>query len=104
MLISFGPLKKIYYSKVTQFLFNAFKYGVLTFVIMFVINHASLSKEKEANGTHGLTYDIGMGQKIFMSCKGEGLPTIIMDSAIGLNSDIYLNLQAKLASLTKVII
>lgn len=67
-----------------------------------MINYAALNKEKEVLGRHGLEYDIGMGQKIFMKCKGEGLPTIIMESPLGLNSDIYLPLQTKLATTTKV--
>jgi len=69
---------------------------------MLAINYAALSKEKELLGGHGLSYDIGMGQKVFMSCKGEGLPTVVMESAIGSTSDIYLNVQEKLSELTKV--
>ena len=82
--------------------FNSFKYGLIVLLITLVINYAALSKEKEVLSGHGLSYDIGLGQKVFMSCKGEGLPTIVMDSAIGTTSDIYLKLQAKLAEVTKV--
>lgn len=88
--------------KLFFFVFNCFKYGLITFLIMLVINYAALSKEKEVLRSHGLEYDIGLGQKIFMSCKGEGLPTVIMESNVGASSDIFLPLQYKLAKITKV--
>ena len=69
---------------------------------MLIINYAALSKEKDIMRSHGLYYDIGLGQKLFMSCKGSGLPTIIMESNAGSNSDIFLPLQSKLAEITKV--
>ena len=84
-------------------LFNCLKYGLLTLLIMLVINYAALSKEKEILKTHGLEYDIGLGQKIFMSCKGHGLPTVIMESNIGSNSDVFLALQYQLIKITKVV-
>lgn len=95
-------LKTLFYNPFSKILVNFFKYGILTLVIIILINYAALNKEKEILGTHGLEYDVGMGQKIFMKCSGNGLPTIIMESPLGLNSDIYLGLQAKLATITKV--
>ncbi len=91
-------------NKYLGLLFNSLKYGLLLFVIMLVMNYAALSREREVIGMHGLSYDIGLGQKVFMSCKGEGLPTVVMESAIGTNSDIYLKIQEKLSTLTKVCI
>ena len=61
---------------------------------VFYIFNSSLFK--------GLPYDVGHGQRLFLSCKGKGTPTVVMESPIGFNSDFWLPLQLKLSDLTKV--
>ena len=79
-----------------------FKYGILLAFVPPFINYAALNQERNVLSSHGLPYDIGLGQKLFLSCKGKGLPTVIADAPIGMNSDIWLPLQEKLAQITKV--
>ena len=44
----------------------------------------------------------GVGQKLFMSCLGEGRPTVILDAPTGATSDVWLSGQLQLASVTRV--
>jgi hypothetical protein len=66
----------------------------------------------------GLPYDIGYGQKLFLRCRGHGVPTgismktfrkcrkafcvVILDAPTGMNSDIWLPLQESLQTKTTV--
>ena len=47
-------------------------------------------------------YDVGFGQKLFMSCIGEGRPTVILDSPTGMTSDVWTRGQLDLAGVTRV--
>lgn len=89
-------------NKYTRSLFNFVKYGVIVCILPAIINYAALNQETQALNSHGLPYDIGFGQKLFLSCKGKGLPTVIAEAPIGANSDIWIPLQAKLSEITKV--
>ena len=50
----------------------------------------------------GAEYDIGFGQKMFLSCNGSGFPTVLLDAPTGMNSDVWAILSSKLSSLTRV--
>jgi hypothetical protein len=93
-----GYFKNVY---VRAFL-SMLKYGTILCIVPAIINYAALNQEQAALNTHGLPYDIGFGQKLFLSCKGKGLPTVITESPIGMTSDLWIPLQEKLAEITKV--
>lgn len=50
----------------------------------------------------GELYDIGRGQKLFMSCMGNGIPTVILDSPTGKSSDAWALIAPAVAKTTKV--
>ncbi|CAF2415049.1 unnamed protein product [Rotaria sp. Silwood2] len=77
---------------------------LLLFIIIVppLINYASLKREAPLLGQHGLPYDIGYGQKLFLRCRGHGAPTVIFDAPTGMNSDIWLPLQENLKKTTTV--
>ena len=50
----------------------------------------------------GAEYDIGFGQKMFLSCNGSGFPTVLLDAPTGMNSDVWALLSSKLSTLTRV--
>ena len=54
---------------------NFLKYATLLCIVIPLINYAAINREIPVMSTHGLPYDVGMGQKLLMSCKGQGLPT-----------------------------
>ncbi|CAF3377612.1 unnamed protein product [Rotaria sp. Silwood2] len=66
-----------------------------------LINYASLKREAPLLGQHGLPYDIGYGQKLFLCCRGHGLFLMVQ---LGMNSDIWLPLQENLQKITTVCI
>lgn len=41
----------------------------------------------------GRSIDIGDGRKLFLECKGEGSPTVILESGIHDSSDYWVNIQ-----------
>jgi len=47
-------------------------------------------------------YDVGRGQKMFLSCTGSGLPTVILDAPTGCSSEVWALVVRELSSLTKV--
>ncbi|CAF1393053.1 unnamed protein product [Rotaria magnacalcarata] len=79
---------------------------LLLFVIIVppLINYASLKREAPLLGQHGLPYDIGFGQKLFLRCRGKGAPTVIFDAPTGMTSDIWFPLQENLQKTTTVCI
>jgi len=50
----------------------------------------------------GELYDIGWGQKLYLSCKGSGAPTVILDAPTGLTSDAWGLVVEKIAKYTRV--
>ncbi len=52
-----------------------FKYLCIICVVPPIINYAAINREISAISNHGLPYDVGLGQKLFLSCKGTGVPT-----------------------------
>ncbi|XP_064642934.1 uncharacterized protein LOC135497133 [Lineus longissimus] len=82
-----------------------FKYFLLIILIPPFLNYASLQRE----ATHlkpkvGELYDIGWGQRLFLSCIGKGAPTVILDAPTGMSSDVWFLVQQKVAKYTKVCI
>ena len=77
---------------------------VLLFVIVAppMMNYAGLRQEREHLSRNITMFDVGFGQKLFMSCLGEGRPTVILDSPTGATSDVWLSGQLQLASVTRV--
>jgi hypothetical protein len=51
---------------------NFFKYALVVCIIPPLLNYAALNRETPVLGEHGLPYDVGSGQKLFLSCKGKG--------------------------------
>jgi len=68
-------LRVFFGNKYVHSLINFFKYSIIIFIIPPIINYAAISREMSVLADHGLPYDIRMGQKLFLSCKGEGIPT-----------------------------
>ena len=77
---------------------------ILMFVIVVppMLNYAGLKQEKEYLMKNISLYDVGFGQKLFMSCLGEGRPTVILDSPTGMTSDVWTRGQLELAEVTRV--
>ncbi|KAH9512617.1 E3 ubiquitin-protein ligase rnf19a [Bulinus truncatus] len=70
------------------------------FLIIFVppfLNYASLQREGVELKPEGELYDIGWGQKLFLSCHGKGPPTVVFDAPTGMSSDVWTLVAAKLA-------
>merc|ERR1719232_1488991 len=76
---------------------------ILMFVIVVppMLNYAGLKQEKEYLMKNISLYDVGFGQKLFMSCLGEGRPTVILDSPTGMTSDVWTRGQLELAEVTR---
>jgi hypothetical protein len=66
-------LSNKYFASIVNFLM----YAALICIVPPIINYAAINREIQIIGDHGLPYDIGGGQKLFLSCKGKGLPTSI---------------------------
>lgn len=77
---------------------------VLLFVIVVppMMNYAGLRQERDHLTRNITMFDVGFGQKLFMSCLGEGRPTVILDAPTGATSDVWLSGQLQLASVTRV--
>ena len=50
----------------------------------------------------GEQYDIGWGQKLFLSCQGQGPPTVVLDAPTGMSSDVWSEVASKLSKLANV--
>jgi hypothetical protein len=94
----------IFNNKYVSSFFNFIKFGFLIAIISPFINYAALNREKPVLFNHGLHYDIGYGQNLFLSCKGKGFPTVVAEAPIGVSSDIWIPLQEKLSKITKICI
>jgi len=67
-----------------------------------MMNYAGLRQERDHLTKNITQFDVGFGQKLFMSCLGEGRPTVILDAPTGATSDVWLSGQLQLASVTRV--
>jgi len=77
---------------------------ILLFVIAVppMLNYASLKQEREYLMQNVTLYDVGFGQKLYMSCIGEGKPTVILDAPTGMTSDSWIRGQLELSQVTRV--
>ncbi|KAG8196495.1 hypothetical protein JTE90_012311 [Oedothorax gibbosus] len=79
------------------------KYIFLILIIPPVLNYASLKRESAIlMPLEGEQVDMGWGQKMFIHCLGEGVPTIILDAPTGGTSDIWFFVQQHLSKFSKV--
>ena len=71
---------------------------VLLFVVAVppMLNYAGLKQERDHLITNATLFDVGFGQKLFMSCEGAGRPTVILDAPTGLTSEVWRRGQAEL--------
>lgn len=60
--------KNKYFSSLISF----FKYATIFLIVPPILNYAALNRETPVLSEHGLPYDVGHGQKLFLSCKGKG--------------------------------
>ena len=67
-----------------------------------MLNYASLRQERDFLTTNTTQYDVGFGQKLYLSCVGEGAPTVILDAPTGLTSDSWLAGMSELSAVTRV--
>uniref|UniRef100_A0A2C9M4K3 acylglycerol lipase n=1 Tax=Biomphalaria glabrata TaxID=6526 RepID=A0A2C9M4K3_BIOGL len=77
------------------------------FLIIFIppfLNYASLQRESLELKPEGELYDVGWGQKLFLSCRGKGPPTVVLDAPTGMSSDVWTLVAAKLADHANVCI
>lgn len=82
--------------------------GNILKIVLFIIavppmlNYAALKQEREYLMQNITLYDVGFGQKLFMSCIGEGKPTVILDAPTGMTSDSWIRGQLELGQVTRV--
>lgn len=80
--------------------------GKILLLIVFVppfLNYAALQREAQMLTPHaGRPFDVGLGQKIHMVCKGKGQPVVMLDSPTGMASDIWHYIQETMSDITKV--
>ncbi|XP_059154386.1 uncharacterized protein LOC131939877 [Physella acuta] len=82
---------------VLQFIGSKIKYIFLIIFVPPFLNYASLQRETIELKPEGELYDIGWGQKLFLSCKGKGPPTVVLDAPTGLSSDVWALMVEKLS-------
>lgn len=80
------------------------KIAVVVLVAPPFLNYASLKNEEIHLQPEGQMYDIGWGQRLFMMCKGEGPPTVILDAPTGMSSDVWTLVWPKISNVTRVCI
>ena len=82
--------------------------GNILKIIFFIVtvppmlNYASLRQERDHLIKNTTLFDVGFGQKLHMSCRGEGRPTVVLESPAGLTSDVWLRAQSELVEVTRV--
>ncbi|XP_012678582.1 uncharacterized protein si:dkey-122a22.2 [Clupea harengus] len=80
--------------------------GKILLLIIFIppfLNYAALQREAQMlSPKDGQSFDIGLGQKVHMTCKGKGQPVVILDAPTGMSSDIWHHVQDSLSEITKV--
>ncbi|XP_072038470.1 uncharacterized protein [Amphiura filiformis] len=82
--------------------FHIGKYVILLLLLPAILNHASLFREAEHLKPEGQMYDVGWNHKLFLSCSGEGSPTVILDAPTGMSLDVWYLVQTRIAKFTRV--
>ncbi|XP_069776389.1 uncharacterized protein [Narcine bancroftii] len=96
---SFSPLRIC--SRLISFL----KYLLLILAIPPFLNYASLQREGSLlQPQDGQLIDIGLGQKLYLSCIGKGQPIVIFDAPTGMSSDVWLLIQKDVSLVTQTCI
>ncbi|XP_034554272.1 uncharacterized protein si:dkey-122a22.2 [Notolabrus celidotus] len=87
----------------SSLLLNIGKCLILIIIIPPFLNYASLQREGQMLlPKDGLIVDIGLGQKMHLLCKGNGIPVVILDAPTGMSSDVWFHVQESVATVTKV--
>uniref|UniRef100_A0A3B5QAQ6 Si:dkey-122a22.2 n=1 Tax=Xiphophorus maculatus TaxID=8083 RepID=A0A3B5QAQ6_XIPMA len=87
----------------SSILINFGKCLLLIVIVPPFLNYASLQREGQMLlPKDGQMVDVGLGQKLHLLCKGRGKPAVILDAPTGMSSDVWVHVQEKLSSLTKV--
>nr|XP_015213618.1 PREDICTED: uncharacterized protein LOC107078705 isoform X2 [Lepisosteus oculatus] len=82
---------------------SAGKWFFLLVIIPPVLNYSSLQREALLLQPEGGTLiDIGLGQKIYLVCKGQGRPVVMLDASTGMSSDVWYQIQDDLSKITQV--
>ena len=68
---------------------NIGKFLLFVIAVPPMLNYASLKQEREFLTRNVSRYDVGFEQKLFLSCQGEGSPTVILGAPTGLSSDSW---------------
>lgn len=80
------------------------KYIAVILIVPPILNYGALKREADALFPQGEKVDVGWGQMMFISCLGEGIPTVILDAPTGSSSDVWIETQKQIAKFTKVCI
>nr|XP_061800684.1 uncharacterized protein si:dkey-122a22.2 isoform X3 [Nerophis lumbriciformis] len=84
-------------------LMNIGKCLLLIIIIPPFLNYASLQREGQMLlPKDGRIFDVGLGQRMHLLCKGQGKPVVILDAPTGMSSDIWFHVQESVATITKV--
>ncbi|XP_072175368.1 uncharacterized protein [Diadema setosum] len=82
---------------------HSLKWLLFLLVLPAILNHASLYKEAEHLKPEGELVSVGpTDHKMFISCTGEGKPTVVLDAPTGMSSDVWCLVQPRIAKLTRV--
>lgn len=84
---------------------RALKYPAFALFIPAILNYAALNRENAVlQPQDGALYNVGWDQKIFLQCKGSGVPTVVLDAPIGETSDVWQLVQPLVSNYTTVCI
>ena len=81
---------------------NLGKFFLFVVAVPPMLNYASLRQERDFLTANTTQYDVGFGQKLYLSCVGEGAPTVILDAPTGLTSDSWSAGVSELSAVTRV--
>ncbi|XP_054720772.1 uncharacterized protein LOC129230399 [Uloborus diversus] len=82
---------------------NVFAFMVILALLPPFLNFAALKRESTALlPKEGEQIDMGCGQKMFIMCIGDGLPTVILEAPTGTASEVWFLIQQKLSKSSKV--
>ncbi|XP_055489462.1 uncharacterized protein si:dkey-122a22.2 isoform X1 [Leucoraja erinacea] len=86
-------------------LVSILKYLILILVIPPFLNYASLQREGPLlQPQEGQLIDVGLGQKLYLSCIGKGQPVVVFDAPTGMSSDVWLSIQKDVSLVTQACI
>ena len=89
-------------NSISSFWSNLGKFFLFVVAVPPMLNYASLRKERDFLISNATQYDVGFGQKLYLSCVGEGSPTVILDAPTGMTSDSWSAGMSELSAVTRV--